>query len=131
VTVTGSSTGFGRVLTEYALKKGERVVATLRKPEVLDSLTKQYSSDKMLILKLDVTNKEDVKDAFAKAREHFNRIDVVFNNAGQGAMSEAEGMPDESARALFEVRFRDPDFLSSNRFDEFQPSRSISGVHPS
>ena len=45
VLVTGTSTGIGRAVTEYALAQGDRVVATLRKPEALVSLSTKYSSD--------------------------------------------------------------------------------------
>jgi NADP-dependent 3-hydroxy acid dehydrogenase YdfG len=33
--ITGSSTGFGRILAEQLLAKGETVVATARRPEQL------------------------------------------------------------------------------------------------
>ena len=40
--IAGSSTGFGRSLTEAVLKHGDRVVATARKPEQLSDLIDQY-----------------------------------------------------------------------------------------
>jgi NADP-dependent 3-hydroxy acid dehydrogenase YdfG len=40
--ITGSSTGFGRILAEQLLAKGETVVATARKPEQLADLVDQY-----------------------------------------------------------------------------------------
>ncbi|KAH9938704.1 uncharacterized protein B0H18DRAFT_23650 [Fomitopsis serialis] len=103
--ITGSSTGFGRATTEVALQKGDIVVATLRKPEVLADLTKQYGPDKLLVVKLDVTQPQDIKDAFAAGVKQFGRIDVVLNNAGYGLLAEVEGTPDDVARALFEVNF--------------------------
>jgi NAD(P)-dependent dehydrogenase (short-subunit alcohol dehydrogenase family) len=36
--ITGSSRGLGRALTEAALEKGDRVIATARKPESLEGL---------------------------------------------------------------------------------------------
>jgi len=103
--VTGASTGFGRAVTEFMLQKGDNVVATLRQPAVLDDLAKLYSKDQLLILPLDVTVPSDITTGFAKARETFGRIDIVFNNAGIGLVSEAEGMPDDEARHLFDVDF--------------------------
>lgn len=40
--------------------------------------------DRLLVLKLDVKELQDIIDGFAKAKEVFGRIDVVFNNAGYG-----------------------------------------------
>lgn len=80
--MTGSSTGIGRDLTEYLLENGERVVATLRKPEVLADLIAKYSKDRLLVLKVDVTKPEDITAAFEKTKEVFGQLDVCYNNAG-------------------------------------------------
>ncbi|MEV4439844.1 short-chain dehydrogenase/reductase, partial [Streptomyces sp. NPDC049577] len=37
--VTGTSSGFGRRLTELLLARGDRVAATARRPAALDDLT--------------------------------------------------------------------------------------------
>ncbi|KAG2364406.1 NAD(P)-binding protein [Suillus spraguei] len=103
--VTGASSGFGRAVTEVMLQKGENVVATLRKPAMLDDLTKLYPKNRLLTLPLDVTVPADITTAFVKAREAFGRIDVVFNNAGLGIIGEAEGMPDDDAKLLFDTMF--------------------------
>ncbi|KAG1731460.1 NAD(P)-binding protein [Suillus paluster] len=103
--VTGASSGFGRAVTEFMLQKGDNVVATLRKPAMLDDLAKLYSNNRLLILPLDVTIPSDITAAFLKARETFGRIDVVFNNAGLCVISEAEGMPDNDAKRLFDTMF--------------------------
>ncbi|KAI0666618.1 NAD-P-binding protein, partial [Trametes maxima] len=103
--VTGSSSGFGREAVVQLLNAGEKVVATLRKPEVLADLTKKYPASRLLVVKLDVKNPEDIKAAFAQAKKAFGRIDVVFNNAGYVAIGESEAVPDDVARPLFEVNF--------------------------
>ena len=36
--ITGTSSGFGRLLTEQLLAQGHRVAATLRRPDALDAL---------------------------------------------------------------------------------------------
>ncbi|KAG2053315.1 NAD(P)-binding protein [Suillus hirtellus] len=92
-------------MTEYALSQGDIVVATLRKPQVLSDLQARYSSDKLLVLKVDVTKQEDIDEAFARTRSAFGRLDVVFNNAGYGLIAEIEGTPDDIARGIFETNF--------------------------
>ncbi|EIW75707.1 NAD(P)-binding protein [Coniophora puteana RWD-64-598 SS2] len=103
--VTGASTGFGRHMTELLLKKGDIVIATLRRPEVLSDLTSAYPSSRLLVLKLDVTKARDVHDAFERGIEAFGRVDVVFNNAGQLCVGELESVDDETARRVMEVNF--------------------------
>ncbi|KAG0695540.1 hypothetical protein DFH29DRAFT_858738 [Suillus ampliporus] len=103
--ITGSSSGFGRCMTEYALSQGDNVVATLRKPEVLSDLVARYPADKLLVLKVDVKKQEEIDEAFARTREVFGRLDVVFNNAGYALFTEVEGTPLDTAREIFETNF--------------------------
>ncbi|KAI9568300.1 hypothetical protein HD554DRAFT_2191844 [Boletus coccyginus] len=103
--ITGASSGFGKALTEVVLRKGDIVVATLRKPSVLAPLTKLYPPTQLLPLALDVTRPSDITAAFTRTQEVFGRLDVVFNNAGYGMFCEVEGTSDADARALFEVNF--------------------------
>ena len=92
-------------MTELILKNGDIAVATLRKPEVLDELKKQWPADRLLVVKLDVTKKQDIVDAFNKAETVFGRIDVVFNNAAFGVASEVESTLEEDGRRMFDANF--------------------------
>ena len=89
-TVTGTSSGFGLEMARLALANGERVIATLRKPEVLNDFASQYTSQQLLVLRLDVSQPAEITAAFAKAKAAFGRVDVVFNNAGYAVAGEAE-----------------------------------------
>ncbi len=77
--VTGASRGFGRVWAEAALKRGDRVVATARNPEKLNDLDKIYG-DAVMILPLDVTDRDAVFDAVGRAHRHFGQLDVVLTS---------------------------------------------------
>ncbi|KAG1746104.1 hypothetical protein EDB19DRAFT_1953769 [Suillus lakei] len=101
--ITGASTGLGREAAEYALSKGDNVLAALRKPSMLEDLTARYPSSRLLTFPLDVTDTPSIAAAFNQAISHFNRVDVVLNNAGYYIVSEAEGMPHKAAREMFDV----------------------------
>jgi len=103
--ITGTSTGFGRSMTEHILQNGGIVVATLRKPETLDDFAARYGKDRLLILKLDVTIPSAITAAFQQALDAFGRIDVVFNNAAFLIVGEAEVTPEEDARKLFDTNY--------------------------
>lgn len=100
--ITGSSTGFGRSLTEAVLKNGARVVATARKPEQLDDLVKQYP-DTITAVQLDVTNLQNVQVAIESALNAYDRIDVLVNNAGYGTMGAIEAVSDDDIKRQFDT----------------------------
>src|SRR5688500_6755751 len=78
--ITGAGRGMGVDITKAALAAGYKVVATGRNT---DKVAKAIgvSSDNLLILKLDVTNPQDIQVAVASAVDEFGTIDVLVNNA--------------------------------------------------
>lgn len=102
--ITGSSRGFGRELVKAALKAGDSVAATARKPEQLSDLVAEYG-DRILPLALDVTSGSAAKAAIAQAIAHFGRIDVLVNNAGYANVSPIESTPEDDFRAQFDTNF--------------------------
>ncbi|KIK91770.1 hypothetical protein PAXRUDRAFT_830542 [Paxillus rubicundulus Ve08.2h10] len=92
-------------MVELLLKKGDKVAATLRKPDDLADLAAEYPTSQLVVVKLDVSQSPDISPAFETARQAFGRIDVVFNNAGQMVVGEVESLPEEDARKLFDVNF--------------------------
>jgi len=100
--ITGTSSGFGRALAVAVLAKGERVVATARKPEVLQDLIEKYPETARAV-KLDVKNLVDVKNSVREAVEQFGRIDVLVNNAGYALVGAIEETSDEQIRQQFDT----------------------------
>jgi NAD(P)-dependent dehydrogenase (short-subunit alcohol dehydrogenase family) len=95
--ITGTSSGFGRIMTENLLARGDRVAATLRKPEALADLERQYG-DRLWIETLDVTDTAAVRRVIDKAFADLGRIDVVVNNAGYAVFGAAEELTDDQIR---------------------------------
>jgi NAD(P)-dependent dehydrogenase (short-subunit alcohol dehydrogenase family) len=102
--ITGSSRGFGRALTEAALRAGDSVAATARRPEQLADLVDTHGAA-ILPLQLDVTDAVAAAAAITAARERFGRIDVVVNNAGYANVAAIETGDDADFRAQFETNF--------------------------
>ena len=100
--ITGTSSGFGRALAEEALAKGDKVVATARKPEVLKDLVEKYPETARAI-KLDVTQEADAKNAIAEAVKEFGRIDVLVNNAGYALVGAIEEASSEQIKQQFDT----------------------------
>jgi NAD(P)-dependent dehydrogenase (short-subunit alcohol dehydrogenase family) len=98
--ITGSSTGFGRLLAEEVLKIGDNVVATVRKVEQIADLA-QKNPDHALALPLDVTNQQQVDDAVAVTLKRFGRVDVLVNNAGYGVTGAIEEVSDAELEPMY------------------------------
>ncbi|WP_027351765.1 oxidoreductase [Halotalea alkalilenta] len=99
--VTGCSTGLGRALVQVLIERGKQVIATARRPETLDDLVR--GADNARVLKLDVTDENEVRTVVAQAEQAFGGIDVLVNNAGYGYISAIEEADEEDYRALFET----------------------------
>ena len=92
--ITGASRGFGFEIAKAALRAGDKVVATVRKNA--EQLTASLgASDDLLVVVLDVTNKQQVEAGVEKALAAFGRVDVLVNNAGYGYLGAFEEATDE------------------------------------
>lgn len=84
--ITGASSGIGAGIARELAKEGANVVLaarTLEKlTEVADEINK-LKNGKALAVKTDITNEQDVKNAVKKAKDAFDHVDVLVNNAGQ------------------------------------------------
>jgi NAD(P)-dependent dehydrogenase (short-subunit alcohol dehydrogenase family) len=98
--ITGSSTGFGRLLAEEVLKSGDNVVATARKVEQVEDLEQKYPGP-ALALPLDVTRQEEVDAAVTKTLGRFGRVDVLVNNAGYGVSGAIEEVSDAELEPMY------------------------------
>ncbi len=103
--ITGASRGFGREWTLAALERGDAVVATARRPEMLNDLTATYGDRTLLVLPLDVTDHAAATDAVHHAEQHFGGLDIVVNNAGYGQFGMVEEISEAEARAQMETNF--------------------------
>jgi NAD(P)-dependent dehydrogenase (short-subunit alcohol dehydrogenase family) len=92
--ITGASRGIGRELTEQVLARGDRVAATLRRPEQLEDLAERHG-DRLWVRRLDVTDTAQLEGVVAAAFAAHDRIDVVVSNAGYGVFGAAEDLSDE------------------------------------
>ncbi|WP_417369774.1 SDR family NAD(P)-dependent oxidoreductase [Flavobacterium beibuense] len=105
--ITGTSRGFGRVWTEAALQRGDKVAATARSLESIADFKEKYG-DSVLALQLDVTKPEQVKTALEQAYNHFGKLDIVFNNAGYSLIGTIEEANLDEIRLLYETNVIGP-----------------------
>lgn len=92
--ITGTSSGFGRHMTEVLLERGDRVAATLRNPARLKDLAAAHG-DRLWVRALDVTDTAAMRRVVSDAFTDLGRIDVVVSNAGYGLLGAAEELGDD------------------------------------
>ncbi len=102
--ITGALRGFGRIWTEAALKRGDKVTATARRLADVAGL-RDIFGDAVLPLALDVSRPEQVQQVMEQAYSHFGGLDVLVNNAGYSLMAAVEEVSDEQIRELFDVNY--------------------------
>ena len=82
--ITGASSGIGKQTALALLKLGYSVVLAARRTELLEQTIKEagVAAPKSLAVTTDVSDPDSVKALFAKTKETFGRLDLLFNNAG-------------------------------------------------
>jgi len=85
--ITGAGTGIGKAAAVALLKDGYRVVLAGRRREPLEQAIAEAAATAgaALAVPTDVGDPASVRALFARTREAFGRLDVLFNNAGTGA----------------------------------------------
>ena len=85
--ITGASQGLGLEIAKEFINKGANILICARDKQRLkdayNSLNKNLSNkNKILMVKCDVSNNEEVKNMIELARSEFTKIDILVNNAG-------------------------------------------------
>lgn len=85
--VTGAGSGIGKAVAIALLREGYRIVLAGRRFEPLQETIRESGSpdQQALAVPTDVCSPTAVDALFAKIRETFGRLDVLFNNAGKSA----------------------------------------------
>jgi len=83
--ITGAGTGVGRAVSLALVEAGFSVVLTGRRKEPLEATASQAADGRAVAIAADVGDPNSVKALFAKIKDTFGRLDLLFNNAGTGA----------------------------------------------
>lgn len=95
--VTGAGHGIGAAVARRLHEEGAAVVLAELDLQAAHAIAEEFDGGRSLVLECDLTDRESVDGAIAKAVNHFGRLDVLVNVAG-GAVPHpplAEGMSDD------------------------------------
>ncbi|HWO73131.1 MAG TPA: SDR family oxidoreductase [Dehalococcoidia bacterium] len=93
--VTGAGSGIGKASALALLAEGWAVVLAGRRVERLEETAAEgaKTGSPTLVVPTDVTRQDSVRNLFARTKEAFGRLDLLFNNAGMGGGGLLEDIP--------------------------------------
>jgi NAD(P)-dependent dehydrogenase (short-subunit alcohol dehydrogenase family) len=125
--VTGAGTGVGKAVALALMADGYAVALAGRRRDKLEETAKEGAPAKSLVVPTDVSNPDEIKALFARTKEAFGRLDVLFNNAGIGAPPvPLEDLPYETWRKVVETNLTAP-FLCTQEAIKIMKDQSPRG----
>ena len=106
IIITGASAGIGLASARLLAQRGARVALVARSREKLDALAKELPGSKTFVC--DMSDESSVNRMIDAARDHFGRIDVLINNAGQGIYGAGEKVNVANYRKVWELNVIGP-----------------------
>jgi NAD(P)-dependent dehydrogenase (short-subunit alcohol dehydrogenase family) len=104
--VTGAGSGVGKAVALALLREGYSVALAGRRKEALEATVAEakMSAARTLVVPTDVADPASIRNLFARTRESFGRLDLLFNNAGIGAPPvPLEDLPYEQWKAVVDT----------------------------
>ena len=128
--VTGAGSGIGRHTTLALLRAGYTVVLAGRRKDALEAVAaneKEHAS-RVLVVPADVTKPLSVSALFAEATRCFNRIDLLFNNAGTSAPPvPLEELTFEQWKSVMDVNLTGAFLCTQQAFMRMRSQRPMGG----
>ena len=104
--ITGAGSGIGKASALALMRNGWSVVLAGRRKELLEDVARegQATGQRSLVVPTDVADVESIRNLFARTKETFGRLDLLFNNAGIGAPAiPMEDLPFEKWKAVVDT----------------------------
>jgi short-subunit dehydrogenase len=104
--VTGASSGIGLATAKLLTGHGVKVALVSRSQETLEKLSRELPGS--LVIPADMTKIPQIKRMIATTQDHYGRIDILINNAGQGYDATVEKMNIGTLRYIYDLNILGP-----------------------
>jgi NAD(P)-dependent dehydrogenase (short-subunit alcohol dehydrogenase family) len=103
--VTGAGSGIGKASALALLREGYAVALAGRRKDMLEAVAREAKPGaRTLVVPTDVADPTAIRVLFARTKETFGRLDLLFNNAGIGAPAgPLEDLPFEQWKAVVDT----------------------------
>lgn len=107
ILITGTSSGFGKLMTITLSGEGHTVIAAMRATSGKNkSVAEELSAlPHVEVVEMDILSDDSVQSAVAATLAKYGRIDVLVNNAGVAGFGLVEGYSIEQVKKMFDVNF--------------------------
>jgi NAD(P)-dependent dehydrogenase (short-subunit alcohol dehydrogenase family) len=112
--VTGAARGIGRACALALAEAGADIALGLRDIDADNGMIKEIEAmgRKSLALQMDVSKMDEIHAAFEKIKEHYQRVDIVVNNAGVAPENLAENVTEKDFDYTLNVNLKGTFFVS-------------------
>ena len=101
VLITGASGGIGLATARLFSQKGAKLALAARSTEKLAQIVSEMPD--AIAIPTDMRDEQAIQHMINQTQEHFGRIDVLINNAGQGLHVPIEQVDLQQYRSIFEL----------------------------
>jgi len=108
IILTGASQGIGRAAAYKFVEAGCNVALVARSKNLLDQLTAELGTSKVLAIPADVSRLDDCAHIVESTVNHFGQIDILVNNAAVGIYGPGETMSLDELNAVMQINFFGP-----------------------
>ena len=136
ILVTGSSSGFGKLIVQTLATAGHHVFASMRDVDGRNSQNAQTLRDwgkaqgrRLDVVEMDVTDDASVKRAVSGIVESTGRIDAVVNNAGVMNIGVNEAFTLENMQQIYDVNVFGPFRVNKAALPQMRKQKSGLLIH--
>ncbi len=97
--ITGAARGIGKEIALKFANNGATVIAG-------DLIDPDYTHENIKFVKLNVTDRENIKEAASKIKEEFGKLDILVNNAGITRDSLLQRMKEEDWDLVVDINLK-------------------------
>jgi NADP-dependent 3-hydroxy acid dehydrogenase YdfG len=108
IVITGASSGIGKATALLLADRGAKLVLGARRTDLLETLTSEIVSvgGQAIYKKTDIKKRDDLTQLVKLANTHFDKLDVMINNAGIGPISPFDELRVEDWEEMIDVNIK-------------------------
>ncbi|TLS35864.1 SDR family NAD(P)-dependent oxidoreductase [Pseudalkalibacillus caeni] len=103
--ITGGASGIGEYTVRDMVKEGANVLIADINDEMGEKLAAELNTEQTNVIyqHVDVSNEQDIEAMVNRAVNEFGKLDIIFSNAGIGAMSPTTDLPYEEWKKVISI----------------------------